>query len=397
MFRLKRIFSSDRLRFDRNELAGAFGDIGTSLPLLVGMILASGADGSRVLIVFGALQILSAIVYGIPMPVQPLKAVAAIVIAQRIAPPVIFGAGLSIGLIMLILTSTGLLEWLARIIPKAVVRGIQLGLGLKLGLVAIQQYIPATGVSGLLLAGISAVIIIVLYGNRRCPPALIIMVLGLGYALLHGTSPNVSVPAPAASSGLFVLPNADAILTGFLVLALAQIPLSLGNSVLATRQIAHDLFPSRSISHRGIGLTYSLMNLIAPLFGGLPVCHGSGGMAGHHAFGARTGGSVFIYGLLFISFGVFAGSNTGGMIQAFPLPVLGVMLLVEGLVLVSLMKDMLRNRLNLSIAVFAGVMSAFVPYGFLAGMIGGTVVYHVVQWYEALNASTAEGEVSDST
>lgn len=139
------------------------------------------------------------------------------------------------------------------------------------------------------------------------------------------------------------------------------------------------------------------MNLVAPLFGGLPVCHGSGGMAGHYAFGARTGGSVVIYGLLFISVGVLAGSDTGGIIQAFPLPVLGVMLLVEGLTLVSLMKDMLRSRPNLSISVFSGVMSAFVPFGFLAGMIGGTVVYHMIQWYKAPIVSTTEGEVSDST
>ncbi|MDI9385136.1 MAG: putative sulfate/molybdate transporter, partial [Verrucomicrobiota bacterium] len=85
------------IRLDRNELAGAFGDIGTDLPLLVGMVLASGASGMQVFVVFGTLQILSALIYGIPMPVQPLKAVAALVIAQGIAAPVIFGAGLAIG------------------------------------------------------------------------------------------------------------------------------------------------------------------------------------------------------------------------------------------------------------------------------------------------------------
>jgi hypothetical protein len=88
------------IRVDRNELAGAFGDLGTSLPLLVGMVLSAGLDSASVLIAFGLMQIFSALVYGIPMAVQPLKVVAALVIAQRLGGPVIYGAGFSIGLLL---------------------------------------------------------------------------------------------------------------------------------------------------------------------------------------------------------------------------------------------------------------------------------------------------------
>src|SRR5687768_2596523 len=116
------------IRFDRNEFAGAFGDIGTDLPLIVGMILAAKLDVTSVLVVYGAMQILTGLYYRMPMPVQPLKAVAVIVIAhsagKNISPEVLYGGGLAIGFTMLLLTLTGLVTWLGRVIPKAVVRGI---------------------------------------------------------------------------------------------------------------------------------------------------------------------------------------------------------------------------------------------------------------------------------
>jgi xanthine/uracil permease len=260
------------------------------------MILASGMDSASVLITFGLLQVFTALLYGIPMPVQPLKAVAAMVIAQHLTGPIIYGAALSIGIAMLFLTVTGLIDWLARIIPKAVIRGIQFGLGLQLSSLALTNYVQHDGISGYFLAAISFAVTIALLRNRKYPPALIIIALGVAYAFAF------NVDAKTFSSGFgiafprFHAPRIEEMLQGFLLLALPQIPLSLGNSLLATRQIAHDLFPEKSLSLRKIGLTYSLMNIFSPFLGGIPVCHGSGGMAGHYLFGARTGGSVVIYG-----------------------------------------------------------------------------------------------------
>src|SRR3977135_1029002 len=91
------------IRFDRNELAGAFGDIGTDLPLIVGVILAARLDSASALILFGVMQILTALRYRMPMPVQPLKAMAAIVISQKIGGDILLGAGLAIGVLMLFL------------------------------------------------------------------------------------------------------------------------------------------------------------------------------------------------------------------------------------------------------------------------------------------------------
>jgi len=151
---------SNRVRFDRNELAGAFGDIGTDLPLLIGVLAASGADTASVLVVYGLMQICSGLWYGMPMPVQPLKAFAALVIAKKIQPAIIYGGGLAIGISMFLLSVTGLINWIARIVPKAVVRGIQLGLGFQLATLALKEYVPATGLPGYLLAGLCFVVAI---------------------------------------------------------------------------------------------------------------------------------------------------------------------------------------------------------------------------------------------
>jgi len=131
-------FLSNRISINRNELSGAFGDIGTDLPLIIGMLSVSDLNASTVIIIYGILQILTAVVYGIPMPVQPLKAVALIVITQKIGSGDIFGGGLAIGIIMLVLTLSGLLGYLNKVIPKPVIRGVQFGLGLQLCLLSLK-------------------------------------------------------------------------------------------------------------------------------------------------------------------------------------------------------------------------------------------------------------------
>ena len=154
------------IRFDRNELAGAFGDIGTDLPLVVGVILAAKLDSASALIMFGAMQVLTGLAYGIPMPVQPLKAMAALVIAQKLTGNILFGAGLAIGVIMFVLTVTGLIGWLARVVPKTVVRGIQFGLGLQLATLALKDYVQSDGVAGYALAAAGLVITLALMGKN---------------------------------------------------------------------------------------------------------------------------------------------------------------------------------------------------------------------------------------
>lgn len=364
------------IRFDRNELAGAFGDIGTDLPLIAGMILAAGLDAAGVLILFGVMQWLTAFRYGMPMPVQPLKAMAVIVITQQISGTVLYGAGLAIGATMLLLVVTGALSWLARVIPKPVVRGLQLGLGLQLALLALREYVPAAGTPGLMLAAVGFVTTLLLLGNRRFPPALLVIALGVAYAFMH----DVDASQLAAGAGLSLptvhVPTPEAIASGFVLLALPQIPLSLGNSLLATRQVAADLFPERPVTMRQLGLTYSAMNLLSPWLGGIPVCHGSGGLAGHYTFGARTGGSLVIYGSLYVIAGLFLAGTFALLVRVFPLPILGVLLLFEALALIALVRDQLFVRGDLAVAVITGLLAALLPYGYVVAMFAGTAVWY---------------------
>lgn len=365
------------LRFDRNELAGAFGDLGTDVPLIVGMVLAARLDPASVLVIYGLMQLLTGLVYRLPMPVQPLKAVAALVITQHIQPPVIFGAGLAIGLAMLLITGLGLIDWLNRVVPKSVVRGIQLGLGLQLASLALREYVGAEQVTGYWLAGLAFILVIALLGNRRLPAALPVIALGIAYAFAF----KLNLTDVVASAGLTLprvhVPTPGDVITGFVVLALPQLPLSLGNSILATRQVAEDLFPEVKLNIRKIGLTYAAMNLVSPFFSGVPVCHGSGGFAGHYAFGGRTGGSVVLYGAIFLVLGLFFAAGFAQVVQVFPLPMLGILLLFEGLALVVLVRDLAGSRADFFNAALVAVCAAFLPYGYVIGLLVGTLLAYL--------------------
>lgn len=369
--------SGGRLRFDRNEWSGAFGDLGTDLPLVVGMILASGLDAASVLTVFGLMQVGTALYYRMPMPVQPLKAMAAIVIAQKLPANIIYGGGLAIGIAMLLLTVTGLIDWINRATPKPVVRGIQFGLGLQLAGIALREFIPSEGAGGWWLAATGFTLTLLLIGRRRVPSAVILVGLGVAYAWVWRLDSSSLLRSIAIHLPRWHTPAAADIWSGFLLLALPQIPLSITNSVLATRQLAEDLFPERGVTVRRIGWTYSVMNLVNPFLGGVPTCHGSGGMAGHYAFGGRTGGSVVIYGALFVALGVLFGSGFQTVIGVFPKPILGVLLLFEAITLLGLPRDLYSCKSDFLLAILAGVLAASVPYGYLVGLGVGLAIYHL--------------------
>jgi len=175
------------------------------------------------------------------------------------------------------------------------------------------------------------------------------------------------------------VPRLPDILTGFIVLALPQIPLSLGNSIFATAQLTHDLFPEKPVTARKISLTYAVINLINPFLSGIPTCHGSGGMAGHYTFGARTGGSVIIYGSLYLLLGFFFSAGFEHIIKIFPLPILGVILFFESLTLMTLIRDTSAAKADFSVALLVALMAGFLPYGFVLGLVVGTILAYLVK------------------
>jgi MFS superfamily sulfate permease-like transporter len=325
---------------------------------------------------FGLTQIFSGLFYGIPMPVQPLKAVAVMAISQHMDADMILAAGIGLGVVMLFLSITGLIKIIYDFMPGSVVRGIQFGLGLNLLLLALTDYIPSGGMNGIVLAAIGLAVVFLLLGNRRYPPALAVILLGLLYSLIFntGTMPNFStihVSLPQIHA-----PSIYDVLTGFLVLGLPQLPLSISNSLVATKKLADDLFPEKKLTVRKLANTYSLMNIVNPLLGGIPICHGSGGLAGHYAFGGRTGGTLFIYGSLYLMVAFFLSGNYSSINTLFPLPVLGVVLSVEGFSLTKFIKKAVGTK-ELIIALIVGFICVFVTNGYVCGLLAGTLIYYL--------------------
>lgn len=367
-------FFKNKISFDRNEFSGAFGDIGTDLPLIIGMVAACSLDPASSFIMFGIMQIVTGIAYGIPMPVQPLKAMAILMITNKFGGNMLYAAGLSIGVLMMLLTVSGLLKWLVNIIPRSVIRGVQFGLGINLALLALKDYIQSDGYTGYILAAVGFIIIVFLIGNRKYPPALFVILFGAVYALFF----TMDIPFIVSKAGLslpkFNIPIKDDLINGFLILAIPQIALSLSNSVIATKQTVSDLFPEKKLTVAKIGYTYSFMNLINPFFSGIPTCHGSGGIAGHYAFGGRTGGSVVIYGALFLAIGLFFSDCFSEFVKVFPLPLLGIILLFEALSLMSFIRDITNKRKCLIIAFIVALISLSIPYGFAVAVIVGVIL-----------------------
>ncbi len=373
------------LRFNRNELSGSFGDIGTDLPLIVGMVVACKLDPASSFLMFGILQIMTGIAYGIPMPVQPLKAMAVLMISQKLSGNMLYGAGLSIGIIMLILTVTNVLQFIVKYVPKSVVRGIQFGLGLSLASLALKDYIPSSGAVGYLLAGIGFILTIILIGNKKFPPAIFVVLIGIIYAGFFSVDflklfENFGIRLPK-----FHIPQQADMIDGFLLLVIPQIALSISNSIIATKRTVQDLFPERSISINKIGWTYSIMNLINPFFSGIPTCHGAGGIAGHYSFGGRTGGSVVIYGSLFVIIGLFFSSGFSEFVKFFPLPILGIILLFEALALMSFIKDITQSKKCLFVSLVVALISFCIPYGYAIGLVAGILLDYLIKKEKIMN------------
>jgi len=140
-----------------------------------------------------------------------------------------------------------------------------------------------------------------------------------------------------------------------------------------------DFFPDRPVSVRKISLTYSLMNLVNPFLGGIPTCHGSGGIAGHYTFGARTGGSVVLYGSLYLLLGCFLSAGFGEVVQLFPKPILGVILMFEGLALMRVVRDMMVSKADFTIVLMVGLIAVGLPYGYVIGLVLGTALAYLAK------------------
>lgn len=367
------------LAFDRNEVAGAFGNLGIPVPLILSMIAVNGLDPASVFTLYGLLQILTAFAFGLPVPVQPLKAMAAIMLSQRLPASYLFGAGLAVGIFFTILGVTNLIEWLNRAIPVPVIRGIQLGLGLQLMGIA-AGFMLKDGLAGIILSVIGVIITIILFSSRRLPPALLLLAIGLAYALMTSLRVDIFWKGIGFALPKLFIPTSNDLMMGTVLLAVPQIPLSLGNSIIGTSLLSSDLFPrQKPVTTKSLSINYGIMNLVSPFVSSIPVCHGAGGLAGHYRFGARTGGALVVIGSIFLLIGLFYSRVVQSVMQIFPFSILGVMLLFAGLELALTVRDVAKNKNQLFVTVFVAALAAFIPYGYALGLLAGWIIAEVIE------------------
>lgn len=322
-----------------SELSGSLGDLGTLLPLMIALALQGSIDLPSTLVFSGLANILTGVLFGVPLPVQPMKAIAAVAISQHFSKGETAAAGLTVAIAVFLLSATGLLRWLNRVVPVPVVKGIQVGAGLSLAISAGTSLIKPLGwaspASDNRIWAIAAFILLVFATLApKVPYALLIFTFGL--VLAATIPPRASSPTHTHHANLWhpslSSPSGPAWRTGALDAALPQLPLTTLNSILAVTSLSASLFPTfpPAPSTTSLGFSVALANLLGCWFGAMPVCHGSGGLAGQFRFGARSGASIIVLGLVKLLLGLFVGEAIVPLLHQFPKSLLGVMVLAAG-------------------------------------------------------------------
>lgn len=345
--------------FNRRELAGAVADIGVLVPIAVALIVGNGLSATAVLLPAGLLYITAALVYRLPIPVQPLKAFAAIAIAQGLGSDEIAAGALLMGVIFVTLGRLGVLDLAARAFPRALVRGVQLTVGLLFlkiawGLLtdppaAFVKYAldPATALA---LGG--AVVMLALTLKQQ---SVSLALVGAGIAAMVALEGGELSVGPSA----LAFPTLDdtTLLTALTVLVVPQLPLSFANSCLATADAARAYFGAEAARVRPgrLATTFGSTNILAGSISGMPVCHGAGGLTAHYAFGARTAGAPLVLGCALVFLAVSFGAGLAPLLAAFPLPILAGLLASAGLLHIGLLRD-LRGRYDWALALVVGAV-----------------------------------------
>ncbi|KAJ6112161.1 hypothetical protein N7523_008222 [Penicillium sp. IBT 18751x] len=324
-----------------SEISGSLGDLGTFLPIAIALAVNGTVSLASTLMFSGVYNILTGLFFGIPLPVQPMKAIAAVAIARNFSNGSIAAAGIFVGACILLFSVTGLLRWFANAIPVPVIKGIQVGAGLSLVISACGSMLKPLGwispswADNRIWAIAAFLALIVTNVYRKVPYALALFAVGLVFAIIRtalaGHMPGFEIWHP-----YIVIPTPHQWQVGALDAGVGQIPLTTLNSIVAVVHLSHDLLPNvRAPSITHIGLSVAAMNLLGCWFGAMPVCHGSGGLAAQYRFGARSGASVVFLGVLKLIIGLLFGETLVDLLKRFPAAFLGVMVVAAGLELVG--------------------------------------------------------------
>jgi hypothetical protein len=348
--------------------------VGVLVPIAVALIVKNGLSPTAVLLPAGLLYLVVALVYRLPVAVQPLKAVGAIAIAQGLGADEIAAAALVMGVVFVALGATGLVDRMGRAFPRALIRGVQLTVGLLFlkvawGLVAdppssFDEHALAPGLAVPLGAAVVA-LALVLRGR-----AVALALVGVGVAVMLVESGGEATLGPSTLE----LPSLSAatFAAAFTALVLPQLPLTFANSCLAPADAARTYFGERArrVTPGRLATTLGSANLFSGAISGMPVCHGAGGLTAHFAFGARSGLAPLAIGSALIAVALAAGSGLAVLLASFPLPILAGLLATAGLLHIGLLRD-LRGSREWTIAVLVGAIGfgANLAVGLLAGLV----------------------------
>mgnify|MGYP001826148644 FL=1 len=388
--------------FNRVEFAGALGDLGTLLPLAIGLILISGLSPAGLFLSVGLFYIFSGLYYGVTVPVQPMKVIGAYAIASGMNASQITASGFLMGLVLLIIGATGIMGVIGRFIPKPVVRGVQLSTGtllmvggvkLMLGTSkfqilhqATEPYLIIQSIGwipiGVFIGIAAGVLTLLLLENKKLPAAIIIVFGGLILGLAFGTREGldylkigINLPGllpygwPTTTDFTFVL----------LALVLPQIPMTLGNAVIAYADLSEEYFgeQSKKVTYKATCISMALANFLSSVIGGMPLCHGAGGLAAHFRFGARTAGSNLMIGIIFTALAILLGRHCLAIIYLLPLSVLGVLLLFAGSQLALTVLDLKDRKELFACLIILGITLAT---NLAAGFIAGIAIAYLLKW-----------------
>jgi len=369
------------------------GDFGTLFPLAIGYIVINGMNPAGLLIMMGLINIATGLVYRQPMPVEPMKVMAVTAIAQRWPLSMIYAAGFGTGVIWIALAFTGLIQKLASITPRSVVRGIQMALGILLAIEGIKliatlwnpEWLPALlpdWSASWILGVISICIVIFLRNSRYFPATIVLVMLGMVMVGLAGKLDE------SFQFGLFLPPitffRPIEIWEGMIGAGFAQVFLTASNAVIATSAVIARYWPERPVSEKKLAMNMGIFNVVLPFFGGMPMCHGAGGYVSQWYFGARTGGANLMEGTIELCLGLFFSASIVTLFSAFPQSIIGAMLILVGIELTKFVRDITKNELFI-MALTAGFALLI---NMAVGFIVAIVAYHILRKWGTNNRYT---------
>ncbi|ELY61375.1 sulfate transporter [Natronococcus amylolyticus DSM 10524] len=353
--------TSRDLEFSTSELTGALGDSVTVLPLVVALAATTSVSLPHVLVGFGVFQIVWGLYYGMPLSVEPMKALIGLAIVGSLSYPELAAAGLLAGVVLLAVGRFGLVGHLQRVVGEPVIRGVQFAVALLLLESAVGLSLESLPVAA---AGLAVVAVLAVVGYRQTS-VLVVLLLGAVAAVATAGVPTPRIPEPA----LFPA-GGPAFTTGALEATIAQLGMTVGNAAIATALLCGDLY-DRDVRADDLSQSMGVTCLAAVPIGGVPMCHGSGGLAGKYAFGARTGGANVLLGIGYLALALVAA---GALLAAFPLALLGVLLVVVAIELGRAAFAPVDDGRALALVVGVGVVGLAVNVG-VAFVLGAVVFW----------------------